>query len=294
MLTIMWAILVFVMAVRTVMDRRRRYSSLSHVSHLALLCAVLSPDFLGKKYKADIIKSINAGSVRHRHYLRGPGGVPLMARTCYALVLAKQLGCPPKKLSLMLNWVRRCEHARGGFSAAPHTRPHLVQTAAACRLLCIDGGKGLRRDAHEQWLNSTLDRCLRGSWLGDDAERLQGMQLAVSALTDLEAVRSLSQHIQSAVAQLAVSLWRGCPKTARDAFNFANILCALGQRGEDLDDIRDNWLPRNERKLPSLKPDNALSTITDLVCVIRLLYPQSYRNRASVQQAHDNLTKTYS
>ncbi len=170
-----------------------------------------------------------------------------------------------------------------------------LHTAHGLRALKLTGG-ALRYGTriHAKWIRRRLRVMLRPRASVSVEEQLTNLRLLLDGLSTLKVRNQLPRRMVRLIAEQAAGWWRRSMQTERDARNIIQILDRLEARANDLvQHLGRKWLPDNERRLASMKPDSSLPIILDLVWIIRRMYPDSYLQRNSIRQVADNLVRVF-
>jgi len=245
--------------------------------------------------KKDFVKALGRNRPMRKSFLKGTGGIPLMKKTADAVSCAHRLNVSSTWTKSMSDWVRECECEGGGYSPAPGFQADLLHSACGLRMVSEIGGE-LRWPAHvhEEWLRSQMSDLIESIMNLDESQWLESLRLILSALTDLNGSPNVNEYVQKRIREESLQRWRRSSKKTRDARNLCEIMDSIND-GDDrtLRDIREDWLPSRERTLNSLKPNSMLSTIVDLIWIVKSCYPRQYQKRESIRQASDNVFKAY-
>ena len=195
----------------------------------------------------------------------------------------------------MIDWVYECEKPDGGFGVSPEAPADALHTTSALLMLRAVGRRPRYAPTiHERWIRRSMRRCLRPPGPLPEAARLDAMSQLLRAHGSLPEQIPLPTRLPKLIAEESIGWWRRTRRTTRDTRHLVQIIQHFDTHDPNVyDEVLHTWLPGQERSLPSLKPAAALPEARDLVWILRLLFPDSYRERDTVVQLRDNLIKDY-
>ena len=294
------ALLTFGIAGTLALDGIRHRSKsgrwLSRISAYGEVRTLLEVPTLPDRHRRGIAKGLSARIRWWRPHLLGGRGIPRMSRTCEVLASACILDIRSERLTGMQDWVRRCERPGGGFSAAPGLPADLAHTTAGLRLLRTIGHEpAYPASQHVTWLNRALDQTLEDQHSIDPSDLIEMLWMAIGATRALHGNRLETLDAAERIAEAATRCWRRSRQRTGETRRVLEILDALERLDQSIrQEIQDMWLPAHERRLVRMSPQSSLPEIVDVLVILRILYPESFRSREAVLQARDSFLKSES
>jgi len=199
------------------------------------------------------------------------------------------------RVVLLEDWTMRCQCVAGGFSPTPGLAANPLHTASALRAFRVTGQIAtVETRSHAKWLGLALKRLCGPDSLPGPSDWLLQARLIVEAIRNLDCEFEFGIDYPERVMAAAVLRWRQSRRTVKDTVHLLQIMAGIETLNHPIaTDLRNTWLPPHERSLASMKPEASLARIADLIEVMSLLLPEVFRDRASVHQVADNLSRTW-
>jgi len=247
------------------------------------------PESTLARYESLVLSRIK----KHYPFVNGPEHIPRMRATCDAVrILSAKNLLEQSTKQVMVAWIKRCTSPGGGFGFAPGRLPDTLHTAAGLELLydIKELGDG-EQTLHEGWLLDDMTDRLFRMGRGDSSDQLANTAAAANVLGHTKCYRlSEWKHTYAWFPRLE-ECWREGPQTIGDTANLLIVVHSLSMSAGValLELIRRDWLPRHEMLLAQYDPKTNIETIRELITILSILYPDSYRERDSVKQTVDNI-----
>ncbi len=278
----------FLLGVQSIWGGARAERVFKKAGSMALLFELLDVPVLQQTFQPFLKKAVGRSGLP----VMDSAHVPLLLRTCQVIECARyceEITIPPR----CFQWVLSQASSQGGFG--PKRTPTLQHTLAALRMARLTNLKMDSIHVHETWLRKQLYDCWRTRFFLDPSAWLRRIGLAVDGLYQVDGgvpkMSRLSRFGQRWLRE-TFRIWGASDQSTQDTRNLLLLSSLWPQHSIPVHDhLKHNWLPKWEKHLSSRNPERELQEIATSISLIVMLFPKSYRARASVVQVKDNLQK---